>query len=58
MARGQGDNLGHKHESRVGELSTYLGPYYHVFYDDFVNDSPDEYSVLFVGRKHHIMPAG
>lgn len=55
VARGQGDNLGHKHESRVGELSTYLAPSYHIFHDDFVSDSPHEYSILFVGRKKSIM---
>lgn len=51
VARGQGDNLGHKHESHVGELSSYLGASYHVFFDAFVSDSPAEYSILFVGRK-------
>ncbi len=57
VARGQGDNLGHKHESRVGELSVYLSATYHVMRDDFVTDDPHEYSILFVGRKHSIMPA-
>ncbi len=48
---GQGDNLGHKHESHVGELTACLGATYHVFVDGFVNDNRDEYSILFVGRK-------
>ncbi len=51
VSNGQGDNLGHKHESHPGELTSYLGRSYHVFMDDFVSDSPDEYSLLFVGRK-------
>ncbi len=51
VAAGQGDNLGHKHESHVGELSAYLGKKYHVFHDGFVSTSPHEYSILFVGRK-------
>ena len=57
VARGQGDNLGHKHESRVGELSTYLSRTYHVFLDDFVSDNPEEYSILFVGRKRGLWPS-
>lgn len=55
VARGQGDNLGHKHESHVGELTSYLASAYHVFFDDFVNDNPGEYSVLFVGRKRALL---
>lgn len=51
VARGQGDNLSHKHESHVGELSSYLHRSYHIFHDDFVSDAPTEYSILFVGRK-------
>lgn len=51
VARGQGDNLGHKHESHKGELTSYLQHAYHVFMDDFVSDSPLEYSLLFIGRK-------
>lgn len=51
VARGQGDNLGHRHESHVGELSHYLRDRYHVFLDQFVSDNPDEYSILFIGRK-------
>ena len=54
VARGQGDNLGHKHEGSVGELTAHLGATYHVFMDDFVSDSHDEYSILFIGRKHSL----
>lgn len=56
VKNGQGDNLGHKHESHVGELSHYLSPTYHVFMDDFVNDNPNEYSILFIGRKKSQWP--
>ena len=51
VSRGQGDNLGHKHESHVGELTSYLAASYHVFHDCFVSESPDENSIIFVGRK-------
>lgn len=51
VANGQGDNMGHKHESHTGELSDLLCKSYHVFMDDFVSDSPLEYSILFIGRK-------
>lgn len=47
---GQGDNLAHKHESFVGELSGLLKDY-EVIKDDFVNKSPREYSILFIGKK-------
>lgn len=50
VARGQGDNLSHKHESHVGELTAAL-PYYHPIMDGFVNDNPNEYSILYIGRK-------
>lgn len=56
VLRGQGDNLGHRHESHVGELSAHLGATYHIFMDDFVSDSPDEYSILFIGRKKALWP--
>ncbi len=56
VAAGQGDNLGHKHESHVGELTGYLSRTYHVFMDDFVGESP-EYSILFIGRKRALWPA-
>lgn len=51
VAAGQGDNLSHRHESHVGELTSYLGLWYDVLRDDFVSDSPHEYSILFIGRK-------
>lgn len=51
VANGQGDNLGHKHEGFVGEISSYLEPHYHVIRDDFVTADPHEYSILFIGRK-------
>lgn len=47
---GQGDNLGHKHESAVGELSRYFRRY-EIVMDQFVNDDPREYSIVFVGQK-------
>lgn len=50
VARGQGDNLSHKHESHVGELQNWLSSY-EVLKDGFVNDHPNEYSLLFIGRK-------
>jgi SAM-dependent methyltransferase len=50
VARGQGDNLSHKHESHVGELTKYLRTY-EVLHDAFVTDHPHEYSILYVGRK-------
>lgn len=52
VAEGQTDNLAHVHEFRVGELSEFfrqLG--YAVLRDDFVNDDPKEYSILFIGVK-------
>lgn len=50
VRRGQGDNLGHKHESRKGELAIFL-PGWKILYDDFVNDDPNEYSLLTVAQK-------
>lgn len=50
VARGQGDNLSHRHESHVGELTGWFKDY-EVLMDDFVNDNPHEYSLLFIGRK-------
>ena len=52
VAAGQGDNLSHKHESHVGELTEmfkHMG--YTVIRDSFVSDDPKEYSILFVGRQ-------
>lgn len=50
VIRGQGDNLGHKHESRIGEVFEYL-PNYQQIFDGFVSNNPLEYSLLFVGKK-------
>lgn len=50
VARGQGDNLSHKHESHVGELTAAL-PRYNVIMDNFVNNLPNEYSILYIGQK-------
>mgnify|MGYP001571750371 FL=1 len=50
VTRGQGDNLSHKHESHVGELTAAL-PYYGPIMDGFVNNNPNEYSILYIGRK-------
>lgn len=50
VSRGQGDNLSHRHEGMVGELSGYL-PGYEVLMDGFVSPNPEEYSILFIGRK-------
>jgi SAM-dependent methyltransferase len=51
VAAGQGDNLSHRHESYVGELTERCGHAYEVLHDGFVSDDPTEYSILFVGRK-------
>lgn len=52
------DNLSHRSESlvHVGALSewfdrNFASQKYEVLYDGFVSDSPDEYSVLWVGRR-------
>lgn len=55
VARGQGDNLGHKHESYVGELSSLLFSSYHVLFDGFATDDPNEYSIVFIGRKFELL---
>lgn len=51
VARGQGDNLSHKHESRIGELSEQLLDYKTIF-EDFVTNNPHEYSILYIGKKN------
>lgn len=51
------DNLSHKHESHVGELSLCLRETYHVLRDAFVNADPHEHSILFVGRKRSLWGA-
>lgn len=45
------ENLSHKHESRVGELSDLLITQYETLLDQFVSDSPEEYSIIYCGRK-------
>ena len=54
VAAGQGDNLSHKHEGRVGELTEYLHGSYAVFADELVNAA--DYSILFIGRKRQSLP--
>ena len=51
VAGGQGDNLSHKHESYVGELTTAL-PQCIPIRDAFATDSPTDYSILYIGRKN------
>jgi ubiquinone/menaquinone biosynthesis C-methylase UbiE len=46
------DNLAHRHESRVGELTEWLQPIgYEIIMDQFVSDNPEEYSIICVARK-------
>lgn len=45
------ENLSHRKEGRVGELTDILLPRYEVLMDGFVSDSPLEYSILFIGRR-------
>lgn len=50
VKQGQGDNLAHKHESYVGELTDY----YHKFFQNFVvikDEITDSYNILFVSQK-------
>lgn len=54
VAGGQGDNLNHKHESHVGELTQCLQDRYEVLRDEFVNGDPGEYSIIFVGKKKEL----
>ena len=49
VAAGQGDNLSHRHEASVGELSAAVGPGFDVIRDGFTD--PVHYNILFVGRK-------
>lgn len=53
VAGGQGDNLAHKHESRLGEVHEVLNAHwkYEKVMDQFVNGEPGEYSLIYVGRK-------
>lgn len=51
ITRGQPPNCAHKHESYAGELSTYLKHKYDILEDRLVDSSPEDYTILFVGRK-------
>lgn len=52
IAKGQPPNCSHKHESYVGELSTYApGLGLKVIEDRLTAVVPEDYSILFVGRK-------
>ncbi len=51
VARGQGDNLSHKHEAQEKELSRELGWLCDTIRDDYVSNDPLEYSILYIGRK-------
>jgi len=52
VARGQGDNLSHRHESFVGEMEQHMKQLgYVTIFERFVNDSPHEYSIIYVGSK-------
>lgn len=54
VARGlNGENASHRHEAEIGELSRYLHTY-EVIRDGFVSDDPEEYSILFIGRKREV----
>lgn len=45
------DNLSHRHEGRVGELTERLQERFAAIRDDFVSDAETEYSILYIGRK-------
>lgn len=47
---GQGDNMSHRHEAHVGELSQWFASW-KIIMDRFVNDEPTEYSIIFVAQK-------
>lgn len=44
------ENCSHRHEGKIGEVASYF-PTYETLYDNFVNGDPNEYSLLYVGRK-------
>lgn len=46
---GQGDNLAHRHEGRVGELTGMLSSQFDVLIDRM--EPADSYNILFIGRK-------
>lgn len=46
------DNMSHKRESFVGDLTAWLTPLgYEMLLDRFVNENPQEYSIVAVGLK-------
>lgn len=47
---GQSDNLSHRHESRVGELSEWFSSW-EIIMDRMVNEEATEYSIIFVAKK-------
>jgi ubiquinone/menaquinone biosynthesis C-methylase UbiE len=47
------DNKSHKRESFVGELTKCLGPHYTTILDRFVSENPQEYSIIYAGRKNN-----
>lgn len=53
VARGQGDNLNHKHESYLGELPQFFQNHYayRTLSSLFATDDPKEYSIIYVGQK-------
>lgn len=55
VAAGQPPNCAHKHEGRVGELSSLMRSRYDIIRDSLTNCSPGphgiDYSILFVGQK-------
>lgn len=52
LARGQSPNCAHKHESYVGELSSYAGRLgLRVIEDRLTDTPPGDYNILFVGEK-------
>lgn len=54
VSRGQPDNLDHKHEASVGELTEFvmrLSPKSQVIMDKFSEDNDTCYNIVFVARK-------
>jgi SAM-dependent methyltransferase len=54
IAKGQNPNCAHRHESRVGELSEHIKSLggFEILEDRLTNLSPEDYTILFVARKH------
>lgn len=52
IANGQPPNCAHRHEGKVFELSSYAADLHlEVVKDELTNITPEDYSILFVGRK-------